>query len=212
MTQCTKVNTTFINRPMDGMSFPCDIPTTTAPQLPPRNETVTPKNEIGTLSNYYWYWGPISRRQAEERLKDSPDGAFLVRDSNSDRYLFSLSFRSTGRIMHTRISGSARGYGLARAYGLANRVGYDSVAELIEHAITVSKNGVYCYTATNTNDQLEPNFPVRLTLPVSRYDKVPTLKYLSRFVIRQCVNINDIQKLPLPNSLIDYLQEGGRYF
>ncbi|CAH2005707.1 unnamed protein product [Acanthoscelides obtectus] len=209
------VNTTFNFRSIDkSLSLQNDSPT--VPALTPRNRTVpqllgiqngcAPKNEIANLTNYYWYWGPISRRQAEERLKDSPDGAFLVRDSNSARYLFSLSFRSTGRIMHTRINVTSSGY------GLANQIGYNSVADLIEHAIEVSKNGVYCYTGTTTSNQLVPNFPVRLTLPVSRYDKVPTLKYLSRFVIRQCVIINDIEKLPLPNSLIDYLQEDGRYF
>nr|CAI5864878.1 unnamed protein product [Callosobruchus analis] len=192
--------------------YECDISTNTAPALPPRNNTISPRNEVGILSKYYWYWGPISRQQAEERLKDSPDGAFLVRDSNSDRYLFSLSFRSVGRIMHTRIDKGTRGFGLARQYGLPNGVGYESVAELIEHAIDVSKNGVFCYTGTPANDHLVPNIPIRLTLPVSRYEKVPTLKYLSRFVIRQYVNINNIEKLPLPNSLIDYLQEGGRYF
>ncbi|CAH2005565.1 unnamed protein product [Acanthoscelides obtectus] len=88
------VNTTFNFRSIDkSLSLQNDSPT--VPALTPRNRTVpqllgiqngcAPKNEIANLTNYYWYWGPISRRQAEERLKDSPDGAFLVRDSNSAR-------------------------------------------------------------------------------------------------------------------------------
>ncbi|CAG9816134.1 unnamed protein product [Phaedon cochleariae] len=186
-----------------------------APVVPPRRRNFAqlspeapngsvPKNEIANLTNYYWYWGPISRSQAEDRLKDSPDGAFLVRDSTADRYIFTMSFRSIGKILHTRIEYTKSGY------SLFDQVGYKSIAELVEDAIMKSKNSVYCYT--KTRDFVQPNFPVRLTLPVSRYDKVPTLKYLSRFVIRQFVIINDMDKLPLPDALISYLQEQGPYF
>ncbi|XP_028134812.1 cytokine-inducible SH2-containing protein [Diabrotica virgifera virgifera] len=188
--------------------------TTTAPVIPPRRRNFpqlsevqngrVPKNEIAHLSNYYWYWGPISRSQAEDRLKDSPDGAFLVRDSTSDRYLFTMSFRNIGRIQHSRIEHSKTGY------SLFDQIGYNSIVELVEDAVSKSKHSVYCYT--KTRGDIVPNFPVRLTLPVSRYDKVPTLKYLSRFVIRQYVIINDMDKLPLPVPLVKYLQEEGPYF
>lgn len=115
-----------------------------------------------------------------------------------------MSFRNIGKILHTRIDFTKSGY------SLFDQVGYNSIAELVEDAIAKSKNSVYCYT--KTKDDMFPNFPVRLTLPVSRYDKVPSLKHLSRFVIRQFVNINDMDKLPLPVSLISYLQEEGQYF
>ncbi|XP_056643607.1 suppressor of cytokine signaling 7 [Diorhabda sublineata] len=192
-----------------------DNQSTTAPVIPPRRRNFPqllsevqngriPKYEIANLSNFYWYWGPISRSQAEERLKESPDGAFLVRDSTSDRYLFTMSFRNIGKILHSRIDYSNSGY------SLFDQVGYNSIVELVEDAISKSKHGVYCYT--KTKDEIHPNFPVRLTLPVSRYDKVPSLKYLARFVIRQYVIINDMDQLPLPVSLVKYLQEDGPYF
>ncbi|KAJ8977190.1 hypothetical protein NQ317_018073 [Molorchus minor] len=176
----------------------------TFPQLSEIQNGRVPKNEVLSLSTYYWYWGPISRTHAEERLSGFPDGAFLIRDSSSDRYIFTMSFRSVGRTLHTRIELSKSGY------SLVDQGGYHSIAELVNDALTKSKNGVYCYT--KTRDELNPNYPVRLTLPVSRYDKVPSLKYLSRFVIRQYININDIEKLPLPVALISYLQENGPYF
>ncbi|CAH1101076.1 unnamed protein product [Psylliodes chrysocephalus] len=220
------IRNTFIFPHIEETSRPSPIPvqaiveepqpqSLTAPVIPPRRRNFpqlvpetqngrVPKNEIANLSNYYWYWGPISRSQAEERLKDSPDGAFLVRDSTSDRYLFTMSFRNIGKILHCRIDYTRSGY------SLFDHLGYNSIAELVEDAVSKSKHSVYCYT--KTRDDIHPNFPVRLTLPVSRYDKVPTLKYLSRFVIRQYVIISDMDKLPLPVSLVNYLQEEGPYF
>uniref|UniRef100_A0A8C6UBV9 Suppressor of cytokine signaling 6a n=1 Tax=Neogobius melanostomus TaxID=47308 RepID=A0A8C6UBV9_9GOBI len=53
-----------------------------------------------------WYWGPITRWEAEEKLVNLADGSFLVRDSSDDRYLLSLSFRSQGKTLHTRIEHS----------------------------------------------------------------------------------------------------------
>lgn len=37
------------------------------------------------------------------KLESTPDGSFLLRDSSDDRYLFSLSFKSQGKVHHTRI-------------------------------------------------------------------------------------------------------------
>lgn len=62
--------------------------------------------EIRELSKYGWYWGPLNRSEAEEKLADQLDGAFLVRDSSDVKYLLSLSFRSYGKTLHTRIEHS----------------------------------------------------------------------------------------------------------
>lgn len=45
--------------------------------------------ELLKLSNYGWYWGPISGNEADAKLLSEPDGAFLVRDSSDDRFVFS---------------------------------------------------------------------------------------------------------------------------
>lgn len=43
--------------------------------------------ELLKLSKYGWYWGPISRDEADSKLTSEPDGAFLVRDSSDRRFL-----------------------------------------------------------------------------------------------------------------------------
>ncbi|KAJ8376595.1 hypothetical protein SKAU_G00071750 [Synaphobranchus kaupii] len=54
--------------------------------------------ELKRLAKQGWYWGPITRWEAEEKLVNLADGSFLVRDSSDDRYLLSLSFRSQDRV------------------------------------------------------------------------------------------------------------------
>lgn len=50
--------------------------------------------ELLKLSNYGWYWGPISGNEADLKLLSEPDGAFLVRDSSDDRFVFFSLFTS----------------------------------------------------------------------------------------------------------------------
>lgn len=170
----------------------------------PQFSSNIPTDEILKLSNYYWYWGPLTRVDAESRLRGTPDGTFLIRDSTAISYLFTISFRSVGKTLHCRIE-YCRG-----RYALFDQKGYTSIAELVEKAMEISENGIYCYSRNKEIN--EPNYPVRLIKPISRYVTVRSLKYLCRFVIRQRTNINDIPKLPLPSSIKSYLQQEGQYF
>ncbi|EHB07253.1 Suppressor of cytokine signaling 6 [Heterocephalus glaber] len=56
--------------------------------------------ELKKLAKQGWYWGPLTRWEAEGKLANLPDGSFLVRDSSDDHYLLSLSFRSHGKPLH----------------------------------------------------------------------------------------------------------------
>jgi len=158
--------------------------------------------ELFKLPKYGWYWGPITRAEAEERLSGQPDGAFLLRDSSDDRYLLSLSFRSDGRTLHTRIEHCN---GLFSFYAQPESEGYSSVVDLIERSMSDSQSGVFCYSRARTPGS--PSFPVRLARPVSRFTQVRSLQYLCRFVIRQHTRVDYIQKLPLPTSIKGWLEE-----
>ncbi|CAG9763395.1 unnamed protein product [Ceutorhynchus assimilis] len=162
-------------------------------------EIHNPKNEVSSLAHNVWYWGPVSKTLVESKLSGAPDGSFLVRDSASDRHIFSISFRSVGQTLHARIERTNSGYKVFDHKGL------DTVQEMIEEAIKVSlEDGIYCYTKSRGD---VPNFPVRLLHPISRYDEVRSLQNLARFVIRQHINLNDIDKLCLPSRLIWFLKE-----
>ena len=160
-------------------------------------------NELLRLSRYGWYWGPVSREEAEEKLAEQPEGAFLVRDSTDDRYLFSLSFRSSGRTLHTRVEYCNGEFSF---YAQPRSDSYRSMAELIEQCVLESQSGIYCYSR-GTGAVGAQSYPVKLTRPVSRFAQVRTLQYLCRFVIRQHTRVDHIQNLPLPVSVKGWLKE-----
>ncbi|XP_015515340.1 suppressor of cytokine signaling 4-like isoform X1 [Neodiprion virginianus] len=158
--------------------------------------------ELLRLSKYGWYWGPISRDEADSKLTNEPDGAFLVRDSSADKYLLTLSFKSSGKLLHTRVEHSG---GLFSLYYHPECERFSSVVALINHSMSFSQSAVYCYSRPRYPGH--PAFPVRLTKPVSRFTQVRSLQYLCRFVIRQNTRVDNIDKLPLPETIRGYIEE-----
>ncbi|XP_011167727.2 suppressor of cytokine signaling 4 [Solenopsis invicta] len=159
--------------------------------------------ELLNLSKYGWYWGPISGDEADAKLISEPDGAFLVRDSSDDRYVLTLSFKSSGKMLHARMEHTGGLFSLCNQS--TENEGFTSVAALINHSMNFSQSAVICYSRPKYPGY--PSFPVRLTKPVSRFTQVRSLQYLCRFVIRQYIRLDNIHKLPLPKTIKGYIQE-----
>ena len=58
------------------------------------------------IVNCPFYWGKIDRYEAEKCLENAPEGAFLLRDSAQDEFVFSVGFRRYSRSLHARIEES----------------------------------------------------------------------------------------------------------
>ncbi|XP_075169981.1 suppressor of Cytokine Signaling at 44A [Haematobia irritans] len=151
------------------------------------------------MLNQVWYWGEISRRDAQKQLTDKPTGSFLVRDSETSGCQFTLSFRIVNVTLHYRLE-------YRNDYWHFEELEYESIVEMIEDIL---------YRCTNDNfvcfvkvpNEVQPPFPVILKYPLSRYWNMPKLQDLCRRVIQRTTKSEDISKLSIPPRLQIYLAE-----
>lgn len=67
---------------------------------------------FNSLCTQSWFWGPLSRLESNGLLHNAPDGSFLVRVSENDCSMYTLTFRfSDDIILNNRITQSESGFG-----------------------------------------------------------------------------------------------------
>eukprot|EP00045_Choanoeca_perplexa_P017484 m.254444 g.254444 ORF g.254444 m.254444 type:complete len:139 (+) comp17553_c0_seq1:44-460(+) len=62
------------------------------------------------LDSQPWNWGRISRDEAVKELKDTPEGTFLVRMSQTQDDAYSISVVQDGQVRHIRVISSDDGF------------------------------------------------------------------------------------------------------
>ncbi|XP_069543908.1 suppressor of cytokine signaling 2 [Brachyistius frenatus] len=156
------------------------------------------------LRNTGWYWGSLTANEAKEILQDASEGTFLVRDSSQRDYLFTISAMTSAGPTNLRIEYKHGKFKLDSVVLVKPKLKqFDSVVHLVEHYVQLSWTND---KAANSQPAPAPtNGTVQLLLTRPVYTVLPPLQHLCRIAINR--RTRQVQNLPLPNRLKDYLTD-----
>lgn len=165
----------------------------------PSPESARLAKALRELSQTGWYWGSMTVNEAKEKLKEAPEGTFLIRDSSHSDYLLTISVKTSAGPTNLRIEYHDGKFRLDSIICVKSKLKqFDSVVHLIDYYVQMCKD-------KRTGPEAPRNGTVHLYLTKPLYTSAPPLQHLCRLTIHKCTGA--IWGLPLPTRLKDYLEE-----
>ncbi|KAL4709891.1 hypothetical protein ACJJTC_003854 [Scirpophaga incertulas] len=184
--------------------------------------TLTPFNDsLRRLDETYralklsgWYYGNLDWQGARSLLKDASVGAFLIRNSGDNNFIFSLSVQTDRGPTSVRLHFEEGFFRLDCDQVVARFMPrFRCVVELIQHYRRIARAGGQGTVWVDRDGC--PHSAVMLTAPRRRAP--PSLLHAARLAIHTALDSNPLKPkltnapkhrlLPLPTTLIDYLGE-----
>ena len=173
-----------------------DVTDQAAVEAADSNQPFSMRRVLNELLHCGYYFGSFSGADALDLLEGTRDGTFLVRDSDDDRSVFAVTYRTQNEIGSTRIQ--MRNGKFSLNFMDERLPTSASLVEVISRCVLQSQNEAVCRVVMNGQDH-----SVYLKYPL--YARNYSLLQLARKTLRIHVPRYQLERLDLPPVLSSYL-------